>query len=121
MSRIDASVASQVADVARPIQVDRDRVLQTQAAQVDELHADPGGEPVRADDVRAAAAHLKQVVETTSNRHLAFEVDDDSGELVVTIRDSEGGQVIKQIPSKELLELHERLNQLVGVLFDQDA
>jgi len=121
MSRIDAIAATQVAEAVRPVQATNDRALQAQQAQVQSMRTAPTGTSARADDVRAAAAQLKQVVETTSNRRLAFAVDDQSGQMFVMIRDAENGTVIKQIPSEELLRLKERLGELVGVLFDKEA
>jgi flagellar protein FlaG len=121
MSRIDAFAATQVADVARPVQTEHDRALQAEAARSQSLSSDPVGTTVRADDLRAAAAQLKQVVETTSNRRLAFEVHDESGEVLVQVRDVANGNILRQIPSEELLRLHERLSELVGVLFSKDA
>ena len=120
MAKIDANVAMQIADKIRPAQQFQDRAQQAQQAQV-RISKDGTASPVRADDVRAAAAQLKQVVESASSRRLAFELDDDSGALYVEIRDLETGDVIKQIPSEEVLRLREQLHEMVGALINEEA
>lgn len=120
MSRIDANVATQVADIARPAQVAQERSAQNLAAQVHSL-APPRPAPVAADDLRAAAAQIKQVVESATSRKLAFEIDDTSGSFYVEVRDLNSGDVIKQIPSEEILKLRERLDELIGIFLDTEA
>lgn len=40
---------------------------------------------------------------------LSFKVDDDSGRTVITVRDASTSEVLKQIPSEEMLEIARRL------------
>lgn len=126
MSRIDAQVATQVSDVTRPVQVSRDQQLQVAAARLRSASAMPDDavfsteEAPNADEVRAAAAEIKQVIETASGRQLSFGVDDTGKTLLVKVMTPQG-EVIRQIPSKEILELRERINALVGALFDEQA
>ncbi|MCB2184686.1 MAG: flagellar protein FlaG [Desulfobulbaceae bacterium] len=39
--------------------------------------------------------------------------------IVGQIRDKETGEVVKQFPSEEILELREKLQDLIGLLFDK--
>ncbi len=119
MSRIDALVATQVAEVARPAQSGQERIQQVQAVQVQSLQSPTG--PVSADDVRAAAAQVKQVVETASNRRLSFEMDEKSGAIYMVVRDVGSNEVIKQIPSEEILAMRERVDALIGVFLKTEA
>ncbi|MDP2537426.1 flagellar protein FlaG [Alteromonas stellipolaris] len=48
----------------------------------------------------------------TQNRNLAFSIDDETKRSVVTVKDSESGDVIRQIPSEEVLALAERIQDL---------
>ena len=59
------------------------------------------------------------------NRNLTFSIDENTERSVVTVLDSDSGDVIRQIPSEELLVLAERIQELqedigsrVGVLID---
>lgn len=126
MSRIDAQVATQVSDVTRPVHVSREQQLQVAAARLRSASAMPDDavlaneEAPNADEVRAAAVQIKQVIETASGRQLSFGVDDTGKTLLVKVMTPQG-EVIRQIPSKEILELRERINALVGALFDEQA
>ncbi|GMR05308.1 MAG: flagellar protein FlaG [Thermodesulfobacteriota bacterium] len=55
------------------------------------------------------------------NTELRFEVDNDSRKTIVRIVDAESGKVIRQIPSEDLLAIRNRMDDLIGVLFDSKA
>ncbi len=55
------------------------------------------------------------------DRNLEFRVDDESGRTVITVRNSETEEVIRQIPSEEVLRLSAELGSSSAVLFDQFA
>ncbi|MBI4949518.1 MAG: flagellar protein FlaG [Deltaproteobacteria bacterium] len=57
--------------------------------------------------------HLKRL-----NTELRFEVDNESDEMIIKIIDPETKQVIRQIPSEELLAIRERMKDLIGVLYN---
>ena len=46
------------------------------------------------------------------NRDLAFSIDEETNRSIVTVKDSQSGDVIRQIPSEEVLELAERIQEL---------
>ena len=52
---------------------------------------------------------------------LRFSIDDDTGRTVVKVVDSTTDEVIRQIPSKELLAISKALDKLQGVLIKQEA
>ena len=122
MSRIEANVATQLADTSRPRQLVRDTQLQAEQARTSTLNAkEPGNEITQADDLRAVAQQLKQVVQAASGRSLDFNVDQDSKESYVTVRDMTSGEIIRQIPSKEARDLKKRIDDMIGLLFDKQA
>lgn len=47
-------------------------------------------------------------------RNLQFKVDDATKEMVVKIVDSNSGEVVKQIPSEEMLDFVKRMQELEG-------
>lgn len=51
------------------------------------------------------------------NTELRFEVDKDSKDVIIRIIDPETKQVIRQIPSEELLAIRARMQELIGVLY----
>ncbi len=54
-------------------------------------------------------------------RSLHFSVDEKSGEPIVRIVDSETKELIRQIPSEELLAIGERLRSTTGLLLSEEV
>lgn len=68
-------------------------------------------------EVEAIASEV-QIYLKRLNTELRFEVDSDSKKVVVKIVDPENDEVIRQIPSEELLAIRKRMQDLVGVLYN---
>lgn len=49
---------------------------------------------------------------SAQNRDLLFNVDEQTQRTVVTVKDSSSGEVIRQIPSEEVLKLADRIQEL---------
>ncbi len=70
------------------------------------------------------AAEISETVEEMNNflqdmkRNLSFSVDEDLGKSVITVKDSENDEVIRQIPSEELVVLRKKMDDVAGILFD---
>lgn len=70
---------------------------------------------------------LEDVVSDLNNlvrelhRELKFSVDQDSGDTVIKIVDRETDEVVRQIPSEEVMHLRKRLQEAVGVFFQDSA
>ncbi|GAA0857147.1 flagellar protein FlaG [Aliiglaciecola litoralis] len=78
-------------------------------------------------NIEKAVSEISDFLQAT-NRQLSFSVDEKSERQVVKVTDSESGEVIRQIPSEEVLALSERIKELqsdvgnvVGVLFNNQA
>ncbi len=124
MPRIDANLATQLADLpqARPAQsnLDRDRAAQ----QIVQAKAEIGDSPpAHADDLHTTARRVRQVVEAAAGKQIDYglRIDDKTKDVVVRFTDQESGKVIKEIPSKEMRQLGDRIDAIVGMLFDQQA
>ena len=63
-------------------------------------------------DIRETVQELNVTPQLVS-RNLEFRVDSDSGRTVITVRDTETQEVIRQIPSEQLLEISGKLKQLM--------
>ncbi len=50
---------------------------------------------------------------------LGFSVNEETEDIVMEVTDRESGELIRQIPSEEVLALRAKLDELVGLLFDQ--
>lgn len=78
-------------------------------------------------DLETAVAEIGELAQS-QNRNLNFSVDEGTQRPVVTVTDSDTGDLIRQIPSEEVLQLSERLQELgsdegsaVGVLFNREV
>lgn len=92
--------------------------------------AQPVAQPTELQDAKKQQASREQVnkaVESISDfvqsvrRNINFSVDDTSGRIVVKVIDSESGDLLRQIPSEEALELAENLSSAGSVLFEAKA
>lgn len=62
--------------------------------------------------------HLQEAI-AKFNRSVNFRVDEATGRSVVTIRDRVTGEVIREIPSREFLDLVVRLDEMRGFFFEE--
>lgn len=60
---------------------------------------------------------LRQAAEISASS-LSFSVDHDTGKTIVRVTDQATGQLIRQIPSQEVMELAKSINQMQGILFN---
>ncbi|MEN6439353.1 MAG: flagellar protein FlaG [Syntrophobacter sp.] len=67
------------------------------------------------------AAKVQEFLDEATNVQLKFKVNSDAGETVVQVLDKDSGEVIRQIPPESLFEVHSKLEELRGVLFDGKA
>jgi len=96
------------------------------AAKVERAKVPPGA----ADETKPAEKEqepLKNVVSELNNlvrelhRELQFSVDDKSGETVIKVIDRETEEVVRQIPSEEVVRMRQRLQETAGVIFQDSA
>jgi flagellar protein FlaG len=76
--------------------------------------------PERA-NVEQAVAKVKVQIQAISNNSLDFSIDDSSGKTIVRVTDKESGELIRQIPSQEMLEIARSMDRLQGILVKQKA
>ncbi|QEF35380.1 flagellar biosynthesis protein FlaG [Helicobacter pylori] len=50
-----------------------------------------------------------------------FSYNDTIKGLVVSVKDANGDKVIREIPSKEAVELMQRMRDVIGIIFDEKA
>jgi flagellar protein FlaG len=70
--------------------------------------------------VRAAVAAINRAAKALNNS-VELSLDSDSGRAIVRVVDSETGQLIRQIPSEEALELRRALDRIAGLLINRTA
>lgn len=70
--------------------------------------------------VRAAVAAINRAAKSLTNT-VQLVMDDRSEQPLVRVMDSETGQLIRQIPSEEVLELRRALDRISGLLINRTA
>ena len=80
------------------------------------------GTQAQADTARleAVALEFNELVHELQ-RELHFAVDDQSGETVIKVVDRATDEVVRQIPTEDVLRLRQRLAEMSGALFDGSA
>jgi flagellar protein FlaG len=73
---------------------------------------------VSRNDVESAVKRANQAVQASA-RDIEFSVDKESGETVVKVVDTATKQVIRQIPSQEMLAIAQSIDKLQGLLVKQ--
>ncbi len=96
-----------------PTEVGNSKVAQPEATP-------PPAQP-SSSDIKAAMEQLQKAVKSTSSPNLSFSVDSSTGKNVVRVTDRESGELIRQIPSEELLEIARSIDKMQGLLLKQKA
>ncbi len=73
-----------------------------------------------ASDIRRAIGELTEVLRTTSIG-LRFEIDEVTNRVVTKVIDKETGELIRQMPTEEVLRFARALDRLQGVFVRQAA
>lgn len=74
------------------------------------------GETALADEV---LANLQNTMKILQNIDLSFSVHKASGQIVVTVINENTGEVIREIPSQELLDIAAKLEETIGLMLDK--
>jgi flagellar protein FlaG len=80
----------------------------------------PPAEPPEREKVEAATKIVRDFVEPI-NSNLEFSLDDDTGQMVVKIIDRATKEVIRQMPSEEMLAVAKALDSIKGLFVKQTA
>jgi flagellar protein FlaG len=98
-----------------------------QNAQANGTEADSNKRDVSAIELNQALLDISEFLQSR-NTKLAFSIDEASDRPVVTVKDAASGDVIRQIPSEEVLKFAGRINELqsefgssVGILLKGQA
>jgi len=76
--------------------------------------------PKNSQQLEQALEKLKTALPAKASA-LQFSVDEQSGDTIVRIVDGDTGDTIRQIPSKELLEIAKAIDKMQGLLLKQSA
>jgi flagellar protein FlaG len=90
---------------------------QATQAQAAEQPRQPAQEPVNMQQVIQELASIS----ASFNKRLSFSYNDKIEQTVVKVIDTSTDRVIREIPPAELQRVHERIKEVLGILFDEQA
>ena len=105
--------------VQQPVRSDAEVVAQVANTVIKPSNVNAASQPTR-EVVAKAAADIQQFVQSMG-RNLSFSVDEVSGYHVVRVVNPSTGELIRQLPSDELLKIARDFERLNNVLVSQRA
>ena len=114
-----ADAAPTVPTSAPAVVVQEQKVRQDAAAAGKQIPPSDVAEKETANDeqVLQAAQEMREYAKSI-DRDLKFNVDDDSGRLIITVIDPETDKIVRQIPPEETLHILRNMERGAGTLFD---
>lgn len=71
-------------------------------------------------DLSETVERVKQFVKTVTTK-LTFDVNPDTNDSVIYVKDKDSGRVIRQIPPEDMLKLIAKMDDITGMLFNGRA
>lgn len=69
-------------------------------------------------DIQSTIEQVREFAKTFTPK-LSFSVDPKSKESIIFVTEKETGKIIRQIPPEEMQKMTERLNEIVGILYNR--
>lgn len=86
---------------------------------IEHVKAEKEKKPVELPQIAEIALDLQNKMQVLHNVDLNFSVHAASGNIMVTVVNEDTGKVIREIPSRELLDLATKLEETIGLIFDE--
>ena len=111
-----SSTKESAASSASIIGNDVDKIEKATAAS-DQRENNKETKALTADEISETVEEMNSFLQEMK-RNLSFSVDEDLGQNVITVKDTENDEVIRQIPSEDLMVLRKKMDDVAGILFD---
>lgn len=89
----------------------------TIGAEIKTEQAEKAKQAPPAEEVEVAVEEMNAFVQSMQ-RNLSFSIDEQLGQAIISVKDGETDEVIRQIPSEELVVLRKKMDDVVGILFE---
>ena len=114
----DLDVRTQLAAVQRKAAAAAATTVSTPAAAAPRQQ--PAARPVTIPKIESVTRQIDSFLRSI-NKSLQFHVDQATGEMIVTIRDDETGEVIRQVPGEDALRIAQRIEDTLSAMLDEKA
>ena len=115
INRVSSAVSDAVSSPVRDVPVSAKVQANVQTNAAPKVSSQPSSA-----QVQEAMHKLQQVIEPVAN-NLTFSVDEQSGKTVVRVVDSVTKELIRQIPSEEVMAMAHAIEQQAGLLVQAKA
>lgn len=89
-------------------------------AATDATSPEAAAQPTSLEQVQQAMEDVRKAI-TPVAQDLLFSIDEDTGKTIVKVVDASTDEVIRQIPSEEIISIAKALDKLQGLLVQQKA
>jgi flagellar protein FlaG len=113
------TVPQQSPVIQQSVRTDAEIVAQVANTVIKPSNVDATSQPTR-EVVAKAAAEIQQFVQSMG-RNLSFSIDETTGYHVVRVINPSTGELVRQLPSEELLKIARDFQRLNNVLISQKA
>lgn len=117
---MDSSIASVQKPSASAADKDGALVEQSTAASQRVLNTERNVEKLDRASFEKLLERESKSTSLSGNRTLEISFDDDTDKVIVRVK-GDDGEVVRQIPSEEYLNFAAKLQELIGVIFDETA
>jgi flagellar protein FlaG len=122
-AQTDVDVRAQLAAARKPVAAPAAAAAAAIAAQQAAAEAsrqERAAPPVEIPKIESVTRQIDSYLRSM-NKSLQFRVDQATGEMVVTIRDDETGEVIRQVPGEDALRIAQRIEDSLSAMLDEKA
>jgi len=92
-----------------------------QAVKVEALTKAADSGPIDKVELEDAVTKLNDFMNSNTERNLSFSIDEETKEMVVTVRDTHTQEVIKQMPTEEALAVAKQIESMLGLILNDTA
>ena len=119
-AQTEVDVRTQLAAVQRKLAATAAAQATAQSPAAEAPRQQPAARPVTIPKIESVTRQIDSFLRSI-NKSLQFRVDQATGEMIVTIRDDETGEVIRQVPGEEALRMAQRIEDQLSALLDEKA
>ena len=84
------------------------------------MQSQVGNKPESEEQIKQAVQKIQETVDNLAH-NLRFSIDEDTGRTIIKVMDAHTEEVIRQIPTKEAIEIARTLDKVQGLLFSDKA
>ena len=119
-AQTEVDVRTQLAAVQRKLAATAAAQAPAQSPAAEAPRQQPAARPVTIPKIESVTRQIDSFLRSI-NKSLQFRVDQATGQMIVTIRDDETGEVIRQVPGEDAVRIAQRIEDTLSAMLDEKA